>query len=346
MDKLRYNMDKWDEFEITDFYPDLCNIGEWAEDIREEWKENHPEYIPEEIEKFYSEDDWSKVSATPTPLSVAYKLLIEGAASVEIRSSLSKFVDNMAALQKEIAEYQKDQLGKLYGVPNELQTKKAIDLLDLCVKADLLDDHYQPTSDTKPFQLKLIAEYIGNNLQLYPLYSVFDQLWKKSHGWVKSIVIPASKNEQKQKVSNLFPNTVLNDGIVCSEHFRTTKTDEELKTIFTRLTEQRFISNTNTINDWMALFTESSSTIKPIVWNGGVRKIAYFNYLAFGNDNDKIWELVRKYYVLASGRELSTDSLKSQNSWINNRYDHDLNGYIGYGGGLWEIANYKAKRKE
>lgn len=205
MDKLRYNMDKWDEFEITDFYPDLCNIGEWAEDIREEWKENHPEYIPEEIEKFYSEDDWSKVSATPTPLSVAYKLLIEGAASVEIRSSLSKFVDNMAALQKEITEYKKDQLGKLYGVPNELQTQEALDLLDLCVKAGLLDDHYQPAPRTKRFQLLLIAQGIGSTLKLDPLYTVFEHLWNIRYLRHQSVP-KQSKTELKNKVTALFPN--------------------------------------------------------------------------------------------------------------------------------------------
>jgi hypothetical protein len=204
MDKLRYNMDKWDEFEITDFYPDLCNIGEWAEDIREEWRENHPEYIPEEIEKFYSEDDWREVSAPPTPLSVAYKLLLEGATSLEIRSSLSKFVDNMASLQREIAKYQKDQQGKLYGMPKKLQTKDALDLLDLCVKADLLDDHYQPKSDTKRFQLRLIALGIGTTLKMDPLYTIFEDLW--SIRWLKSTYIPKYKQIEINKVTDLFPN--------------------------------------------------------------------------------------------------------------------------------------------
>lgn len=208
MDKLRYNMDKWDEFEITDFYPDLCNIGEWAEEIREEWRENHPEYIPEEIEKFYSEDNWSKVSATPTPLSVAYKLLIEGTASVEIRSSLSKFVDNMAALQKEIAEYQKDQQGKLYGVPNELQTQEALYFLDLCVQAELLDNEYQPLSSTSRWQLKQIAYNISWLCDIHPIYRPFESLWNRKE--IDKVKDPKDDSQnagvlqRRQKINDLF----------------------------------------------------------------------------------------------------------------------------------------------
>ena len=90
MDKLRFNIDNWDEFEIIDFYPDLCMIGEWAEDIREEWNSTHPDYIPIELEKFGSIDKWSKASAMPTALSVAYKLLIEGICPDEVRASLTE----------------------------------------------------------------------------------------------------------------------------------------------------------------------------------------------------------------------------------------------------------------
>lgn len=165
MDKLRYNIDKWDEFEIIDFYPDLCMIGEWAEDIREEWESTHPDYIPFELEKFGTTDKYSKASAMPTPLSVAYKILIEGICPDEIRASLSKFVDVMAYLSKDIEQYQRDQQGSLYGVPKKLQSDEAeatkepgeatlpeelasnelaMELLKKCKEAGLLDENFMP----------------------------------------------------------------------------------------------------------------------------------------------------------------------------------------------------------
>lgn len=205
MDKLRYNIDNWDEFEIIDFYPDLCMIGEWAEDIREEWKSTHPDYIPFELEKFGITGRTVKPSVMPTAISVAHQLLSNNNCPDEVKDSLSKFLNVMASLNNDIDKYQKDLHGKLYGVPKELQTQEALDLLDLCVKADLLDDHYQPAPGTKRFQLLLIAQGIGSTLKLDPLYTVFEHLWNIRYLRHQSVP-KQSKTELKNKVMDLFPN--------------------------------------------------------------------------------------------------------------------------------------------
>lgn len=204
MDKLRYNTDNWDEFEIIDFYPDLCMIGEWAEDIREEWKSTHPDYIPFELEKFGTTGRTVKPSAMPTAISVAHQLLFDDNCPDEVKDSLSKFLDVMASLNNEIYEYQKDHQGKLYGVPKELQSDEALRLLDLCVKEDLLDDHYQPKPGTKTFQLSLIAQHIGMALYNKPSWRIFERLWNVKE--LKNIYIPRFKANETDRVKHLFTN--------------------------------------------------------------------------------------------------------------------------------------------
>jgi hypothetical protein len=288
MDKLRFNIDNWDEFEIIDFYPDLCMIGEWAEDIREEWNSTHPDYIPIELEKFGSIDKWSKASAMPTALSVAYKLLIEGICPDEVRASLSKFVDVMGYLHKDIEQYQRDQQGKLYGVPKELQSDEALRLLDLCVKEDLLDEHYQPKAETKPFQLSLIAQCIGKALYNKPSWSIFEALWS-THD-LKGIYIPINKTEETERVRKLFKGiNLVNTARQTDQVFYTDKSDESIIKIYNSLKEFGYISTNTTESQFLAICGRGAFE-KPIVWIAGVRKLAYFIENLFGMCNESKWD--------------------------------------------------------
>lgn len=288
MDKLRFNIDNWDEFEIIDFYPDLCMIGEWAEDIREEWNSTHPDYIPIELEKFGSIDKWSKASAMPTALSVAYKLLIEGICPDEVRASLSKFVDVMGYLHKDIEQYQRDQQGKLYGVPKELQSDEALRLLDLCVKEDLLDEHYQPKAETKPFQFSLIAQCIGMKLYNKPSWSIFENLWNINN--LKGVYIPTNKTEETERVKKLFPGiNLVNTARQSNLAFYTDKSDESIIKIYKSLVAFGYISSNTTENQFLAICGRGDFEA-PITWIAGVRKLAYFIEILFGTCNDSKWE--------------------------------------------------------
>ena len=194
---------------IVESFPDIIHIGDWAEEIEAHWEVSKDDYTPIELSKVYVTDKYYKASQMPNMISVAQKLLTIENAPKEVTNSLSKFVAIMTVLKANIENYQRKQQGKLFYVPKELQSDEALRLLDLCVKENLLDDHYQPKTETKRFQLLLIAQGIGTTLKLDPLYTVFEDLWKVSSLRHQSIP-KQSKTDLKDKVKQLFPNATYN----------------------------------------------------------------------------------------------------------------------------------------
>jgi hypothetical protein len=190
--------------DIEESFPDLIHLGEWAEEIQAHWEVSKDDYTPIELNKIYVTDKYYKISQMPNMISVAQRIITMVIVTREVKDSLSKFVEIMTMLKANIEDYQRKKQGKLFNVPEELQSNEAIRLLDLCVKENLLDDHYQPTPETKRFQLLLIAYGIGISLKMDPIYTVFEDLWKIKYLRHQSVP-KQSKADMKDKVKKLFP---------------------------------------------------------------------------------------------------------------------------------------------
>lgn len=83
--------------------------------------------------------------------------------------------------QKYINDLNKKEVKHVCGLPKELNTEKAISLLNEAVEKGLLNDDYSTTEKlkTKP-QKALFAEMLSNKLELQHKYKPFEELWNVS----------------------------------------------------------------------------------------------------------------------------------------------------------------------
>lgn len=312
------------ELDIEECFPELIHIGEWAEEIQAHWEVSKDDYTTTELSRLYAIDKYSKASVVPDLISAALKLYIEGSMPTEYREALHSFIDAIGELRKSVEEYQRNLQGKYYGLPSELHTNEAITLLNECFNAGLLDEHYQPTADTKRFQLKLIAFGMSKKLNLPQTYSLFEQFWQLNN--LKSIPIPETKNNEIQKVKEIFPGVCFQpSNTEMRRIFQDGRSKETLSKMLSALIHGNYIDSSHKLNDWMAIFGKENpeQTYLPINWIAGPFKLGQFIDKAFGRDNSNcLWE-VAKYNFRIGGNKPNIGSMKEGASKANRNGNHD-----------------------
>lgn len=324
---LRYNTYMPEDAEAPGIYDDLCLVGKWAADIKTAWEETHPDYLPGELERFVDMDGSHRGSAIPTLLTVASKALMSNDLPDEIRHSLTDFATITNNLKDDVVKYLTDHQGKLFGVPKELQNEDTLRLLDRCTQNNLLDDHYQPTEEIKPFQLKLIAYAISTTISKKPSWSTFEKLWSLGYS-LKGINVPVTKSGEIDKVLRLFPGTSIPTKQQKDLVFICGKSDRDLQQIFIHLQESGYISNMATEHDWLVICGKADldNEIKPIPWIAELRHLVILvNKLFASCNNEKIWVKTISCFEV-NGRTPNIGSLKAANTWLskNGSYDPHL----------------------
>ena len=323
---LRYNTYMPEDAEAPGIYDDLCLVGKWAADIKTAWEETHPDYLPGELERFVDMDGSHRGSAIPTLLTVASKALRSNDLPDEIRHSLTDFATITNNLKDDVVKYLTDHQGKLFGVPKELQNEDTLRLLDRCTQNNLLDDHYQPTEEIKPFQLKLIAYAISTTISKKPSWSTFEKLWSLGYS-LKGINVPVTKSGEIDKVLRLFPGTSIPTKQQKDLAFICGRSDRDLQQISTHLKESGYISNMAAERDWMVICgkAEHNNEVKPIPWIAELRHLVILvNKLFASCNNEKIWVKTISCFEV-NGRTPNIGSLKAANTWLSKNSNYDPN---------------------
>ena len=313
---LRYNTYMPEDAEAPGIYDDLCLVGKWAADIKTAWEETHPDYLPGELERFVDMDGSHRGSAIPTLLTVASKALRSNDLPDEIRHSLTDFATITNNLKDDVVKYLTDHQGKLFGVPKELQNEDTLRLLNRCTQNNLLDDHYQPTEEIKPFQLKLIAYAISTTISKKPSWSTFEKLWSLGYS-LKGINVPVTKSGEIDKVLRLFPGTSIPTKQQKDLVFICGRSDRDLQQIFIHLQESGYISNMATERDWLVICGKADldNEIKPIPWIAELRHLVILvNKLFASWNNEKIWVKTISCFEV-NGRTPQSSKYLAEQKW-------------------------------
>lgn len=99
--------------------------------------------------------------------------------------------------------------------------------------------------------------------------------------------------------------------------FYTDKSDESIIKIFNSLKKYGYIHNNSTQQQFLTMCGRGSCAA-PIVWNSGVRKLAYFIQVMFGNNNERKWEKTIFWFMIKEKKPVK-GSLISGLSEITNK---------------------------
>ena len=301
--KLNYLLECKDDFYTSALDPEFSNIGLWALEIQTFWRECKEPVLTEQILNIGSSANF-------------YKLLLSAKMPDDVTGAISMYVDTMAELRSEIKQEQVLIKGAYSMLPKELANEKAVELLNRVIKTGFLNSEYQPSEATTNSQLKLIAYAIGKILNLKPIWSPFEQLWRKTY--LPAAIIPANQIDKVAKIENIMRlyqevdfSPVINYGKY--RHFKTKLTIEELTTIFTKLQKMNYIDSKATIKQWLNICgkVDLSENIDPINWEKTGRELIYFIDKLFGNENSDCYIKTTVNCFLVKGKRPNDGSMRS-----------------------------------
>ncbi len=72
-------------------------------------------------------------------------------------------------------------------LPKELQTNRAKGIMSVAVREGLLDEKWQPATDTAEWQLAVLAHKIGEELEMKKTWQTFGMLWDRKPDNLKAL---------------------------------------------------------------------------------------------------------------------------------------------------------------
>lgn len=286
---------KGEEFDYTvELDSELSNIGLWALEIQEYWRECKETIIAEQIAQIGSSGNF-------------YKLLIGGRMSGEIRGAIKRYIKVMEELRAEIKQYQEQSKGAYSMLPDELANDEAAMLLQRAVEAGFLTEDYQPDIHTSNAQLRFLAFGIGTALHLRHKWEPFERLWDKEK--LPGVYIPNSKSVDFEDIINLYPEVdfseiskkfeinisneceIIDPTISEPIHFCSTVSVSELKKVYRNLIDYKYLSDKNTLEQWLYFCTgKGEKHERPLLWNKGLNALALFiDRLLDSSNNNQKW---------------------------------------------------------
>lgn len=284
---------KGEEFDYTvELDSELSNIGLWALEIQEYWRECKETIIAEQIAQIGSSGNF-------------YKLLIGGRMSGEIRGAIKRYIKVMEELRAEIKQYQEQSKGAYSMLPDELANDEAAMLLQRAVEAGFLTENYQPDIHTSNAQLRFLAFGIGTALHLRHKWEPFERLWDKEK--LPGVYIPNSKSIDFEDIINLYPEVDfseiskkfdmnLSDECVIIEptisdpvHYSSTASISELKKVYRNLIDCKYLNDKTSLEQWLYFCTGKNTTEQkqPMLWNKGLNALAILIDRLLSNNTDK-----------------------------------------------------------
>lgn len=317
--KLNYLLECKDDFYTSALDPEFSNIGLWALEIQTFWRECKDPVLTEQILNIGSSSNF-------------YKLLLGAKKPDDVTGAISMYIDTMAELRSEIKHEQELGKGAYSMLPKELANEKAVELLGRVKEAGFLNSEYQPSEATTNSQLKLIAYAIGKILNLKPIWSPFEQLWRKSH--LPAAIIPANQIDKVAKIDNIMRlyqevdfSPIINYGK--HRHFKTRLTTERLTQIFSNLLYKNYIDAGTNVNQWLNICGKGdlSENIDPISWTKSQQELIYFTDKLFGDDNRAGYIKTTVNCFLIDGEIPAYGSLRSGLSKVKSNEDKESPAY-------------------
>ena len=198
--ELKYQLDADDEIEFEALDPDWLHIAEWTQEICRYMTQDASPQVARlianigftEIVEKYVQSHRQEIEAPHAKILDDY---VEG-----IRN-LSLLCDTRSDKQKK----------KYADLIEPLANEQVAALLKRAVGAGLLDEHYQPTPQTKSLQLKVIAYAVSFLCQLPSVYVLFEKQWKTENGSATAVfpdTMPAVTKKPKLFIRRwIFPNS-------------------------------------------------------------------------------------------------------------------------------------------
>lgn len=289
---------------------DINKLNSWAMDLREYWCSNQDKIFAQEIRDIEPSD------------SVQWLLDNINDPSGVLPGVLSDYLETIQDLKADALCWQKQDKGNYWMLPEIIANDEAAMLLQRAVKAKILDKNYQPTADTKRYQLRMIADAIASILKLSKrnLYKPFHDLWGNNNYRLDSAYIPKQENREIQEIKALYPeySFINRNQIQQPMPFVTTKSTDTLAQIYSELVSNGHIEESTPIDTWMAICGKADpDQIKPIVWKSGTRSLCYFTNLLFGNENrELLWKMVEVCFIAPNGSRYNIGTLTSSKSYI------------------------------
>ncbi|VDR34756.1 Uncharacterised protein [Alistipes sp. cv1] len=279
--ELKYQLDADDEIEFEALDPDWLHIAEWTQEICRYMTQDASPQVARlianigftEIVEKYVQSHRQEIEAPHAKILDDY---VEG-----IRN-LSLLCDTRSDKQKK----------KYADLIEPLANEQVAALLKRAVGAGLLDEHYQPTPQTKSLQLKVIAYAVSFLCQLPSVYVLFEKQWHRENGKrISNSRIPRYDASSYEEAKALYPEVDFSkfEPIHEIETFYVPQSEEELGIMYEDLVKYEYIAPDTTFDVFKGIFDKTKFS-KPVEWAKTQRQLAYFIDLAFSKFNRRhLW---------------------------------------------------------
>ena len=279
---------------------DFSYISLWAEEVKAFWSDNPTASLTDDI----------LCLLPPNFLMMQYQ---NGKTVLERKHYQTLLAYNriMSQLQADCLKLiNKGQSAYFAGLPDALQSDKALDLLNVGISAGLLDSHYHPLSSASPQQLKILGYGIATKLKFKKscFWAPLDEFWNTSLAKVR---LPLLHHGSIRRIMDLFPSVDFGPLFKSDEKlfFTCPYNRTRIKTMYKSLLIGGYISPDTRESQMMGLFNLDNDT-EPVNWIKEGRLLAYFVRCAFSQNNKNIWATAASRFQI-NGEIVNVGTMKS-----------------------------------
>lgn len=291
---------------------DFPFIPRWAEEIKAFWKVNPTANLTDDI----------LCLLPPAYLMTQYQ---NGKTVLERKhyQTLVAYERVMSQLQSECQKLVSSSKTKDFvGLPDELGSDKAIELLGIGVSEGLLDSHYLPLSSTTPQQLKILGYGIATMMNFKKTYfwAPLNELWGIA---LAKVHLPLLHQGSIKKIMDLFPSVDFEPLFKIDENlfFTCPYNKTRIKTMYKSLLMGGYISPETRESQMMGIFGLDDDT-EPVNWIQTVRLLVYFVRCALSMNDQNIWTITASRFFI-NGEKANVGTLKSATPGIRKIKDWD-----------------------
>ncbi len=276
----KYRLDLDGEVEIETLSPDLLHIDEWVHEIGLYIKQNPSPILIRQI-----------TNIGFTDLLEDYVQKHEEEIDTSYIWVLNKYVKQMRDLLSLCDKQSAKERGPYKDLIAPLANKQTATLLQRAVDAGILDCHYQPTSQAKTMQLKIIAFAVSSLCGFSRAYAHFEKLWNRKGNRIATCRTPKRYVESYEATKALYPE--VDFSTLEPKHeiatFYVPQSDDDIIEMYYDLIKYGYIAPDTDLSVFLGIFDKEKFQ-KPVEWIKGQRQLAYFVYLAFQKFNKKaLW---------------------------------------------------------
>lgn len=289
--ELKYGIDIDTILDFSFLTPQLLMLAEWTADIQQYISQEPSPSLARQITSIGYTDEIKKYLAkhkediTPT---ACVTLLIDS-------------IKRLQSLFEICRQYQREEKGQYKDLVETLANEQVATLLQRAVDAGLLDNHFQPTPDTKTLQLRVIAFAVSSICKFPRIYVDFEKQWSHTTSYrISTCSIPKYRTKFYEYAKSLYPEVDFSplESSCGIETFYTPQSPEDITKMYNELIKYKYIAPDTTLDVFNGIF-DKAKFVKPVEWIKEQRLLAYFLYLAFGKWNKKnLWVKGGKCFLI------------------------------------------------